>query len=267
MNPDVSTALAICGAIVGVGVVISSLETLRSWRDYAKGGIFDGRILASHSLPAESTFARHALGWLFTSSALFALVTVRLIGGATLLVPGIPVGVRALSAAGAFLTGGLLMWRNRYGSDGADQMTAIVLAGVAIGSVFPSSELAQTAAIAFIAAQACLAYLAAGVSKAMSPMWRSGAALGAIMQSETWGSRHLVSMMGNRQWAMLASWSVIVAECAFVSVIVAPSWLTVAILAWGVTFHVSCALAMGFNTFFWAFVASYPPPSCTSRRC
>ena len=258
-NPEAIGTLALCGAIAGIGVTIASLETLLSWRNYARGGIFDGQLLAQHTVLEHSALARRLLGWLFTGAALYVLVGLRLTCGITLLIPNISVWTRAVAAAVAFFSGGTLMWRNRYGSDGGDQMIAIVLAGVAVGSFFPSSELTQTAAIAFIAVQACLAYFVAGIAKSLSPFWRSGAVMVAIMDSETWGSYRLGSwLVRSRLWSSLASWTVIVAECAFPAVVFAPSWLTVVILSWGILFHTFCALAMGFNIFFWAFMAAYP---------
>jgi hypothetical protein len=159
----------------------------------------------------------------------------------------------------AFLTGGLLVWRNHYGTDGSDQMTAIVLAGVTVGSWFSSSPFIQSAAIAFIAIQSLLAYTVAGVAKTQSELWRSGAVIGPIMQTETWGSRPLAAwLIASPTRALLASWMVIGAECLFPLVLIAPPWLAVAFLAWGVIFHALCAIGMGFNTFFWAFVAAYP---------
>jgi hypothetical protein len=258
-NPDALATLAWCGAIVGVAVVISSLETLFSWRNYATGAIFDGRQLARLTVLDGSGLARRLLGWLFTTSALRALAALRLICGIVLLMPNAAVEVRAVTAAAAFLTGGVLVWRNRFGTDGSDQMTAIVLAGVAVGSFFHSSEFAVRAAITFIAIQGCLAYGVAGVAKALSPFWRSGAVIGAIMETETWGSRQLAPwLVSSRQASLLASWTVIVAECAFPAVVIAPSWLVAALLGWGIAFHVFCAVTMGLNTFFWAFVSAYP---------
>jgi hypothetical protein len=170
-NCDALAALGSCGAIVGVGVAMSSLETLFSWRHYAHGGIFDGDLLAQHTPLEGSALARTLLGCLFTMSALVALTVLRLICAIALVLPAGGPEFRGIAAAGAFLTGGILVWRNRYGTDGSDQMTAIVLAGVAVGSLFPSSRFTPTAAIAFIATQGCITYIVAEVAKALSPVW------------------------------------------------------------------------------------------------
>jgi hypothetical protein len=138
-------------------------------------------------------------------------------------------------------------------------MADIVLAGVAIGSAFPVSPGVQTAAIGFIAAQACLAYFIAGIAKVVSPAWRSGSAVAAIMESETWGRSAVGAWLGaNPRSSRLMAWIVIAAECSFPVVFVSPPWLAAVILGWGLLFHLFCALTMGLNTFLWAFGATYP---------
>jgi hypothetical protein len=258
-NLDALSALAWCGAIAGVGVAISSLEILVSWRHYASGGLFDGDLLCRTSGLQRHPLARRLLGWLFTLGGINALAVTRLVCGLALTIVTLGAGWRAIAAAVAFVTGGLIVWRNRYGTDGSDQMTAIVLAGVAIGSCFSFDPVTQTAAIAFIAAQACLAYFVAGVAKAHSPFWRSGDVIGPIMQTETWGSRSLAAwLIASRPRAWLASWMVIGAECLFPLVLIAPPWMVAVFIGWGLAFHAFCAIGMGLNTFFWAFVAAYP---------
>jgi hypothetical protein len=244
---------------VAVGVAVSSLETLVSWRDYAAGGVFDGRLLAQRRLLERCVVARVLTRWLFTTPAVGGLAALRLICGITLLVPGIPADMRAVSAAIAFLAGGVLLFRNPFGVEGADQMAEVVLGGVAIGSFFPSSSFVAAASLCFIAAQSCLAYSVSGVAKAVSPIWRSGAALASIMNTRAFGQRWLGSwLMRNRRWSRLLSWTVILAECSFPVAVIAPPWLAAAILVWGALFHVYCALVMGLNTFVWSFVACYP---------
>lgn len=258
-NPDAQLALAWCAAIAGIGVVIASLETLLSWRHYAPGGMFDGDVLFLHTGLRRHPIARRMLGWMFTLRALNALVAIRLICGVVLINVTLGPEWRAIAAAVAFATGGVLAWRNRYGTDGADQMTAIVLAGVAVGAFFHLHRVAETAAIAFIALQSCLAYFVAGVAKAQSPFWRSGGVVGPIMQTETWGSRPLATwLVASHGRSLLASWTVIGAECLFPLALIAPPWMVAVFLGWGLVFHVFCAIGMGLNTFFWAFVAAYP---------
>jgi hypothetical protein len=259
VNPEASVALTACGAIVAVSVVISSLETVLSWRDYATGGLFDGRIVSERRLLARSRVARVLAGWLFNAQAVWALALLRVICGIVLLAPGVPMRVRGVSAAGAFLAGGLMFFRRRYGGDGSDDMTQVVLGGVAIGLLATSSRLITTVAVIFIASQGCLAYFASGFAKLISALWRSGVAPAQIANTATFGNRTAARWLARHPGASrLCAWVVIAGECAFPLVLVAPPWLMVVILAWTIAFHLGCAVMMGFNTFFWSFVATYP---------
>jgi hypothetical protein len=56
----------------------------------------------------------------------------------------------------------------------------------------------------------------------------------------------------------MAAWSVIIVECAFPLVVIAPFPLMVVLLSLGMLFHLLCAVIMGLNSFLWAFVATYP---------
>jgi len=48
-------------------------------------------------------------------------------------------------------------------------------------------------------------------------------------------------------------------ECSFPLAIVVGSPPCLALVAWGVLFHLMNAVVMGLNSFFWAFVATCPP--------
>jgi hypothetical protein len=259
VNPDATAALTRCGAVIGVSVVISSLETLLWGSDYESGGLFDGRLVSQRTLLARSGVARMATGWLFHAAGVRALVLVRLVCGLALIAPAMPPRLRGLSALSAFVAGALLAFRRRFAGDGSDQMTQVVLAGTATGLLLSSSSPAASAAAIFIAAQACLAYVASGIAKLISPVWRSGSALTQITNTATYGRPAAARWLARRPGAArLCSWAIIMGECGFPLVLVAPSWLLVVILAGTISFHLGCAVVMGFNTFFWSFLATYP---------
>jgi len=111
----------------------------------------------------------------------------------------------------------------------------------------------------FIAAQAALSYLTAGVAKARSAVWRSGRAIPLIVDTDTYGWPWVAGMLAGRPaLARSACWTVIVFECLFAGALVAPEPVRLAALAVGLAFHLGCALVMGLNTFVWAFAATYP---------
>ena len=64
--------------------------------------------------------------------------------------------------------------------------------------------------------------------------------------------------MRRRGVGVALCWSVIVMETLFPLCLVVPQPWGWPFLGWGVAFHLLCAVIMGLNSFFWAFVATYP---------
>jgi hypothetical protein len=121
------------------------------------------------------------------------------------------------------------------------------------------SRTALAAGLSFVAAMACLAYVSAGVAKLRSGNWRGGAFLGAVLATEFWGGERLSSFATGSPWLVrLLERGVIVFELVFPIVLVLPLPAALAVLAMGVLFHLAVAVALGLNTFLWAFVATYP---------
>lgn len=58
--------------------------------------------------------------------------------------------------------------------------------------------------------------------------------------------------------AKLAARALIAFECSFPLVLILPDHYSLLLLALGISFHLTAAVLMGLNTFFWAFVATYP---------
>ena len=183
------------------------------------------------------------------------------------------VGLRAL-AAGAALSGWrpllapacgivavtslLLVLRSRFGTDGADELLFLIFvaAAIAYGVGDPG---AREVVLWFLAGQACLAYLTAGVAKAISPAWRAGRALPGIFGTTAYGHPRAGTLLGRHcLLARAGGWSVIVLETSFPLVLLGVPPLTYALLLGTTTFHLGAAWLMRLNTFLWAFVATYP---------
>ena len=52
--------------------------------------------------------------------------------------------------------------------------------------------------------------------------------------------------------------TIVVTEALFPLVLLVPHSIGLYFLVGGALFHASCAFVMGLNSFFWAFVATYP---------
>lgn len=160
---------------------------------------------------------------------------------------------------------GLLAWRQRYGEDGADQMNLIVAVTLVL-TVGPFQSVpALQLGLLFVAAQLVLSYTSAGIAKLISPVWRSGQAVGLVVNTASYGSRQSGAALKRLPWVgRVLTWSVIVFEMSFLLALFLP-WPWVAIpMALGVFFHMSIAVVMGLNNFVPAFLSAYPALLYTS---
>lgn len=159
----------------------------------------------------------------------------------------------------------VLIWRRGFGEDGSETMSAIILLTLLLCVGPQSTPFLLRAGLWFLAFQACLSYASSGLGKLGSPAWRRGDAILRILSTRTYGWDAGARLLEHRLLLRRClSWLVIGMEVAFPLVLVLPApWLWI-FLAWGLLFHVACALIMGFNSFVWVFVATYPAVISTS---
>jgi hypothetical protein len=156
------------------------------------------------------------------------------------------------------LCNGLTILRNPYGQDGADQMAWIVITSLLIVSAAKEPN-GHKVFLWFVALQSSLAYCAAGIAKLSARGWRDGTFLTAIMGTQIYGHPGFAAFLKQHpMFSRCASWILIVWECSFPLTLVFPKEYGVLILALGVCFHAGNCYLMGLNTFFWAFVGTYP---------
>lgn len=255
MLSDPWFTLRLSGALVAVAVAMSSAEVFASRRDYAADGVFAPRVPAgSRGTP------RYRRGVVWPSTTSVAVVaSFRLIVIAPLLWPSTPAWILGGCALIALLLGLCIQRVSQSGGDGAEGIATVVLGGVSVGFL-SSSPVVASSAVLFVAAQATLAYTAAGLYKAWSPPWRSGEALVRILGVQTFGNARLqVLLLRKPTLSRYLAWGTVVWECTFPIVFVAPMWVALAWLLVGLLFHLGCAIVMGLNTFVWSFASTYPP--------
>jgi hypothetical protein len=140
-------------------------------------------------------------------------------------------------------------------------MSNVVLAGLVFQSFAPKSGpvILQNAGLWFIAIQCVISYCIAGVAKAASTEWRSGAAPRAILNSSTYGSQLGVRMIDAfPHGSGTLAWLTIIIECLFPIALFASPPVAIFFLVMGFLFHLGNAVFMGLNTFLTAFAAAYP---------
>jgi hypothetical protein len=251
-------ALTYAAALVGAGSVLTTLEYLYLFRvkAFAKGGWLDWKVVKL--LYDNPLRAMPDVFW--GPTALFLVLLMRLVTAILLVVPvffGQQPAAWAITVL--LLTTIFLQRRLPYGTSGADQMAGIITVALFIGLVFPGTLFAAQASAWFIAAQATLAYLSSGLSKAFSHSWRSGRSLFLILNTELFGNRTLLRFFEKRPaLASIVNWLVIPGWLIFPSVYIIPSPYNLIILCFTGSMHVAIALAMRLNGFPWFFIATYP---------
>ncbi|MFJ5695048.1 hypothetical protein ACIP9X_14510 [Arthrobacter sp. NPDC093125] len=251
-------AYTIIIVLFGVGQVISTAESLSQRGEFGDGGLLPWRILQLGYRPLKrlQKLAVH----LFEIRGMTVLLVVKLISAASLIL--LPIGSVALTIAIAVVILVMLAesFRNSaYGGEGSDQMGVIIGVALFIGCSSWSSPALAFIGLTFIAAQSVLSYLAAGVSKVVSTKWRSGSALVGILETEAYGLPAFASILRiypKVTWTL--TWTLLLFETTFALSLVAPAQVTLAYIAGGVLFHLTNAVVMGLNSFFWMFTASYP---------
>ncbi len=247
--------------LIAVAVIVCTAELLAQPRVLSDEGLLGWEVARLR----HAWFVHGPLSWIMDACCSYprvlVLLGVRLLLALALLV-GVPPGWPHVLLLGALA----LVWmisflRVPQGADGADQMITLVLVSLAIAGLaaMMGARFAWSVALAFVALQAVVSYATAGIAKATSSSWRSGAALPGIAGTDMYGNRSVARFLQARpRTSRFLARGIIVWECSFVLVLLLPLPWAVLVVASGVAFHLLSAFGMGLNTFLWAFLATYP---------
>ncbi len=263
MFPDFANPM-ICGLLMSVafsvGTCITLAEKLSILGDYGGRGWHTWEVFRlDRTTRTVFRYFPQLANRLFDIKGV-ALITSTGLAGAAIMVfyrpKSVPFFVCILLA---YSTTFLLNVRDVYGGDGSQQMYTLVGAALVVG-FNPWTSLSVTEiALAFVAAQACLAYCTSGIAKVVSPIWRSGDALVSIIATKSYGSEFGLRIMSQApRLSRLVCRITVVLEVLFPLALFGPKWVLIAALSWGLLFHVVNAFVMGLNTFLWAFLSTYP---------
>lgn len=246
--------------LLSVGLTISFLEQIANRRHLPGDGVLSWRVLRlAHGDGARAHGGRGPLAVVLDHPGVLVVLAVH---GAALgaMIVSVAVGTFVpLVQATLLATLMVTAFRNRYSLDGADQMAMIVAAALFAYSLAPEDRLIAQAALWFVALQAVLSYLAAGLGKLAGPAWRSGRALCQVVNTRTYGTRWMARLLHDRPFLSRAlSWNVIGFQILFPAALLLDPPGTAVFLAWGLAFHGGSVLVMGLHRFFWAFAATYP---------
>lgn len=252
MPPDaMTTALDATVRLVAIGLAITGAELFADRRAFAAAGPFAPQVFAAlHGAYPPALVAG--------SRGMSAVALAQVVGAVALAGFG-PMSVTGRVSLVVLLATTTVIRRRRIiGGDGAEQMSDIVLISTALACLPTPNDARIALAVVFIAAQAVLSYVTAGIAKLVSPMWRSGVALPAILGTYNHGLVWVSRILERRpRVGFLLGWAVIVFEVSFPLVLFAPPFVASVALAVGLSFHLGCAVLMGLNSFVWPFPATY----------
>lgn len=260
---SIETAVQATLFIICIGTLIHAFECLVTAADFGRSGFYSWEILRTFhpAIVKHSRFDQVARVSMSVNSIRLALA-LQIVAVLWILwslrLGNVYEATGVLGACAAVtLVLALLHYRNMAGFDGSDQMRFLIW--IALTCYFAAStSTAQTLCLAFIAGQAVLSYSTAGIAKAISPIWRQGAAVGEILRTETYGTPWVSKAVDQFSLSKPLSWATIFFECTAILFIFLGPQGAIIYIALGLGFHLGIAITMGLNGFFWSFSATYP---------
>jgi hypothetical protein len=251
LTPD--TALAWTARLVGLAVSLQTIELLQIRHVFAENGVWRWSTLAREQrlLPA---ILRWPLAGLLPYRPFLGVLGVRLGAGLLVLATGW-LGPSPLLLITTLLV--CVRFRGTF-NGGSDAMTVVILLALSVAAAGQGRRSVAIVCLGYVAVQATLSYLIAGIAKLKESQWRNGSALRRLFDSTQYVIPDLVRRcLARPAPCAVACWLVIAFECSF-PLLWLGTQLCLSILVCGALFHLSNAAVLGLNRFFFAWLASYP---------
>jgi hypothetical protein len=160
---------------------------------------------------------------------------------------------------GLYLLNLLVKWRSFLTATAAEQLGSMILLCLVACAWWPDLRF-HALTLCAIAGYSLICYVTNGLIKLQEPAWRSGAALHRLIQLDTY------SIPAVKAWAAgtdqrVIGWLSMGVICWELSAVAAPFLPREGLylfMAGGILFHLTVAMAMGLNTFFFTFLSTYP---------
>jgi hypothetical protein len=254
---DITTIVDSIQTLACIALMINAAEIIAERQQYSSNGIYHYAVIKTSYTWMIKGWLAPVLDLLFGASCYITLVTLQFVLALLIVLHLFP------SLSLPFVVVILLIQllshlRNHSSLDGSDQMQVILFASLVIFYLSPD-PLVKQCSVLFISFQSLLSYFTAGFAKVRSAAWRNGAAIRDIMNTTSFGSKALALLLvQHSNLAKALCWAVIVFECALPLLVFGGIRSCFFFVAVGILFHLSAAIFMGLNSFFWSFVATYP---------
>jgi hypothetical protein len=234
-------------------IVIDSIGTIRRIKDFDKNGILF--IYPRDTILIQYRFLkRRTIEYIISFKVFKILVFFRLFFAILiLLLKPIPFFILVL-----FLIQLYLHLRNDSLFCLADRFVLPLILTLSIYYNFENSEKIQNYSILFIGLLVIIAYFFTAFYKLKSELWRKGLAIEQIISTDLYGNEKYYTFLRNHRFiSRFLNYSTIIFQLSAPLTIFSSNF-AIAFIIIGVFFHLSIAIIMNLNNFFWVFVSTYP---------
>lgn len=238
--------------LIGLAVLLQSVELIRIAPSLADTGVWDWRILRE-----EYRFLgplRFLLDLLLRFPNVLYLFLARSLGGLLLTLYSHPLLLLFLLVSSVLIS---LRWRGTF-NGGSDYMSIIVLSALLLASSASESSVLPHACLLYIGLQTISSYFISGIVKLKKRNWRHGLALPVFLANCIYQETALIkSFRENRGLMLCGSWGIMLFEIGFPLALISPGF-SGAILSVALLFHLANFYLFGLNRFLFAWAAAYP---------
>lgn len=140
----------------------------------------------------------------------------------------------------------------------ADRFILSILLGLSIYYYFDTSIYIQNLSLSFIAFLTIISYFFTSFYKLKSELWRKGLAIEQILSTDLYGNeKYYTFLINHKLISRFLNYSTIVFQLSAPLTLFSSKFAIVFFIV-GIVFHLSIAIIMNLNNFFWVFVSTYP---------
>ncbi len=254
---DINLVVDLIQSLASIAVIIDAIEIIVERHQYSSRGIYNFETLRIYRKWMMNKWIAPIYNILFNYPNYIFLAFIQLVVS-ILMVSHLFANLSLWFIIIILLILLLSHLRNQYGLDGADQLQVIVFASL-VAFYITTDPIIQKFSIFFVCFQSLLAYFIAGLAKLISPIWRGGMAITNIINTESYGNKVLAQLLIKKPLlSKMMCWGVIILESLCPILIFSGMQTTIIFIICGTIFHLSIAIFMRLNSFFWTFISTYP---------
>lgn len=247
--------------LVSVCILIDTVEKFYNFREFRDKGIFSWEWIKQFpGFSQRRQIIRKFADFVFGFPTWFVLITLRGLAALWLLfVPGQSL-ISTIGILVIFIVGSLANFRRMpYAPQAPNRFTLIIIGALFLQSIVPS-KIVTEACLWFIALQSCLSYATAGITKLFNKDWRNGTGVLRVVNTPNLlASPNLAEFFRSHGFiGKVLNYFTIAIESLFPFVLFIGKPFFFVFLIWGLFFHLTNAVLLRFNNYFWAWIATYP---------